>query len=150
MTSSWFEFFYNAGILGAYLSSIFWLPNVWLKHQPRYSIDDFKTAYPKKARWVVVHDVLSWVAVFGIPAGFIAFGHWIPGNEHFAFFMLVWFSGISFFNAAFEIITGISPRFGAILRRYDRQSFYCGGNVRRLGVTRLLLTATVAALMVYL
>jgi hypothetical protein len=128
----WFEILVVGGI---YVWSIFALPKLIRQDAERLPLDDFRRRYPHTRGILIAHELLSWVVIFGSLVGGILIADHVFHSMHGAFALC--FFGMLLWNGAFELMTAISPTYGFIIRRWDRQTFMYGPHVRRLASARI-------------
>ncbi|MEM7343862.1 MAG: hypothetical protein AAF485_06435 [Chloroflexota bacterium] len=123
--------------LGVYVWTIFGLHPLVIPEAKVYPTKQLRETRP----WfITVHNSLSIVAFIGaLLAGplvaLIIFGVTIdPGTG-------TWLavSGWTIFNGLYELLTGICPAYGLLIKRHNRQYYLSGTGVKRLGLIRITL-----------
>ncbi len=127
---------------GLYLGTIFGLPRYFVGGDEGFSRDSWRQAFPAR-RWLPVwHELLS-IPVFLLSplAAMLVGSVWDARPPHqFGVATLLWITVLNSWNGLFEVITGVSPLYGVILRRSHSQHFIVHPAVRRLGLARLVLS----------
>lgn len=123
---------------GAYLLSVFGLRPLLLRHGVTYTAQKFKATYPRGAWLIGLHEVLSIPAFLGSLVGLPLVGKLvlnIPLDFGAAAWLVV--SGLNLFNGLFELMTGVCPGYGVVIKHHEHQDYIVSRGVRRLGVIRI-------------
>ncbi len=130
-----------AGAVFVYLLTVFGLRLLLLRKAPALDPQQFREIYPH-GKWLIrIHEILSYLAFIGSMLGgpLLATALWDrPVAVHEAAWLAV--GGWNLFNGLFELITGVCPAYGLLIKRHSRQYYLLGEKVRRLGVVRIMLS----------
>lgn len=118
--------------LGVYVWTIFGLRPLVVREEGALSAPQFKEAHPF-GKWLIgVHNVLSYLAFLGFMLG----GPLLASvflDESLALRAGAWLavSGWNLFNGVFELVTGVCPVYGLLIKQHSRQLYLVGRGVRR-------------------
>jgi hypothetical protein len=120
---------------GSYLWCIFLLPKLICKDAEWLSPTSFRQRYPH-TRWILIaHEIMAWLVVFGSLIGGMVITDILFRSVYGA--MALGFLMLLFWNGIFELLTAISPKYGFIINKWNKQTVTYGLHVRWLGLARI-------------
>jgi hypothetical protein len=130
--------------LGVYVWTIFGLRTLMVREGRAWRPPEFKEAY-SFGNWLIkLHITLSYLAFFGFMVG----GPLLAGellDKSIGVGVGAWLTvgGWNLFNGIFELVTGVCPVYGLLIKRHNRQMYFVGQAVRGLGVVRIALSVVI-------
>ncbi len=92
----------------------------------------FKEAYPHQ-RWLpLLHEILSWpVFLFWLLGGPLIADVLVDDSAGVGIGAWFFVAGVNLFNGAFELVTGVCPTYGILIKRYSSQGYLRHPTVRK-------------------
>jgi len=130
--------------LGVYLLTVFGLRSLVIGNAVFLDKGQFKQAYPTRRWLLILHELLCLPAFFaGLIGGPILAMIWCEETQVYSCGAWLAVSLWNLFNGLFELITSIHPSYGLLIKRYSSQEFLLSGEVRKLGVVRIMLSVII-------
>lgn len=132
--------------LGVYLGTILGLRPLVLHKTNKCTPEAFNVPGLNGKSLVVLHQVISYLAFGGSLIGGPLLGSTLlnkPNDLGVAAWLTV--SGWNLFNGLFELLTGVCPAYGILIKRQSSQYYQCGERVRWLGCARIVLSLLLVA-----
>lgn len=123
---------FGLGLITIYLPT--WL---LLRHRPGLRRDDFLEAHPQKRPLLILHEVISFLAVLLGPLSSLIVINDLPPSMRPFFFLCCWTNSIGLVNGIFETITGICPKRGISFRLAHKQIYLQHPRARVTGIVRI-------------
>lgn len=118
--------------------TIFGLRSQFLKDEDAYTASEFVDEYPNGKVLAGLHIFFSYVFFVGSMLVGIFWGSILqPEGTDPAYSVWITVAGWNLFNGAFELLSGVSPAYGMIIKRHPLQYYQTGKRVYTLGWLRV-------------
>jgi len=130
--------------LGVYVLLVFRLRPLVIRKASLLDADKFKQAYPRRKWLLTLHEILCFPAfLLGLIGGPALAMIWCEETQAYTCGAWLAVSLWNLFNGLFELITGIHPGYGILIKRYSSQEFLLSGEIRKLGMVRVALSVII-------